>query len=60
MEVLEFRKKTDRQHDLWLRRQAVQIASQLPESEADALAILKHAESLIREFLGEAGTSEPS
>lgn len=37
----------------WRRRQALQIASQLPEDPKDALAVLDHAKTLVERFLGE-------
>lgn len=38
--------------DAWRRRQAIQIASQLPEDSQDALAILSYARELVEGFLG--------
>ena len=38
-------------NDRWLRRQAIQIASQLPEGRDDALAILRYASELVTGFL---------
>jgi hypothetical protein len=35
----------------WLRRQAVQIAAQLPEDPQDALAVLELAKTLVETFL---------
>jgi hypothetical protein len=46
-----------RRTDQLLRRQAIQIAAMLPEDLDDALAILEHAKTLMREFVGE---SEPA
>jgi hypothetical protein len=44
----------DRDHvlpdEMWLRRQAMLIASQLPERPQEALAILSLTEKLVREF----------
>lgn len=40
------------EHDAYLRRQAVQLAAQLPEKPQDALAVIAHMETLVREFLG--------
>lgn len=37
----------------WRRRQAIQIASQLPENMDDALAVLEHARDLVINFLGD-------
>jgi hypothetical protein len=38
-------------HNRWLRRQAVQIAAQLPDGRDDALAILRYASELVSRFL---------
>lgn len=38
-------------HESWLRRQAIQIAAQLPENPEDALIVLSLAEGLQRSFL---------
>jgi hypothetical protein len=38
-------------HDRWLKRQAIQIAAQLPDGRDDALEILKYASELITDFL---------
>jgi hypothetical protein len=38
-------------HDRWLRRQAIQLASQLPDGRDDALAILRFAKELVTGFL---------
>ena len=38
-------------HNRWLRRQAVQIAAQLPDGREDALAILRYASELVTRFL---------
>lgn len=35
---------------LWLRRQALQLAAQLPESEADARAVVRMLGELINDF----------
>ncbi len=57
MAVLEMnavkRAQADRDHDSWLRRQAVQIAAQLPEDRGDALAVLAYARKLTETFLAE-------
>jgi hypothetical protein len=37
--------------DLWKRRRALDIVSQLPEEMADALSVLEFAKQLIQEFL---------
>lgn len=53
-EVLEFQTHKERaspKHESWLRRQGVQIAAQLPEDEADAVAILEFAMEVVRDFL---------
>jgi hypothetical protein len=54
-EVVGFRgalpSQADTERELWLRRQAVAIAVQLPEREPDALAVLALAGELIRDFL---------
>lgn len=36
-----------------LKRLAIQIAAQLPEGQEDAIAVLRYAEELVREFLNE-------
>jgi hypothetical protein len=38
-------------HNRWLRRQAVQLAAQLPDGRDDALAILRYASELVTGFL---------
>lgn len=40
-----------------LKRLAIQIAAQLPEKEEEALAVLEHAKTLVRSFLGDYGPS---
>lgn len=37
--------------DMWLKRQAIQIASQLPEDQAQAVAVLDYARILVTEFM---------
>jgi hypothetical protein len=37
--------------DHWRRRQALQVAAQLPDDTQDALTVLRHAETLVRSFL---------
>lgn len=37
--------------EAWLRRQAVQIAAQLPEDPEDAIAVLELTKSLVETFL---------
>lgn len=41
--------------DGWKRRLAVQLAAQLPEKPADALAVLALAETLVKTFLAPGG-----
>ncbi len=36
-----------------LKRLAIQVTAQLPDSEPDALAVLEYAKTLVRSFLGE-------
>ncbi|MBB3996901.1 hypothetical protein [Aureimonas pseudogalii] len=47
------RTEASKEHDRWLRRQAVQIVAQLPESEEEALKILAHARELVSRFIGD-------
>jgi hypothetical protein len=42
---------TEMSRDRWLRRQAVQIAAQLPDGRDDALAVLRYANELVTRFL---------
>lgn len=35
----------------WRRRQALQVAAQLPDEPEEALTVLRHAEALVRSFL---------
>jgi hypothetical protein len=42
-----------------LRREALQIALQLPADEADALIVLRFAEELVRGFLAGRGEKPP-
>jgi hypothetical protein len=37
--------------DAWRRRQALQVAAQLPDNPDEALIVLRHAETLVRSFL---------
>lgn len=37
--------------EIWLRRQAIQVAAQLPEKREDALKVLDYARELVIEFL---------
>ena len=41
--------------DAWRRRQALQVAAQLPDNPREALTVLRHAEALVRSFLAKAG-----
>jgi hypothetical protein len=52
MRVME-RPLSEPGQDVWLRRQALQIACQLPESEADALKVLEYARELVSGFMSE-------
>ena len=35
----------------WRRRQALQVAAQLPDEPEEALTVLRHAQTLVRSFL---------
>lgn len=35
----------------WLRRLAVQLVAQLPEEQGDAIAVLRYAEDLLKNFV---------
>jgi hypothetical protein len=37
--------------EMWLKRQAIQIASQLPEDRAKAIAVLDYAKVLVTDFM---------
>jgi hypothetical protein len=37
--------------ECWLRRQAIQIAAQLPEKPEEALEVLELAQKIVRDFL---------
>lgn len=37
--------------EMWLKRQAIQIAAQLPEDQAKALAVLDYARTLVVDFM---------
>lgn len=39
--------------ELWLKRQAIQVAMQLPDDKAEALRVLDYARSLVTDFLSE-------
>ena len=41
--------------DAWLRRQALQVAAQLPDNSREALTVLRHVETLVRSFLAKTG-----
>jgi hypothetical protein len=63
MEVIVMAKARSRRTKLEeaaLKRLAIQIAAQLPEVEEDALAVLEHAKTLVRSFLGRPGTNGDS
>lgn len=45
-------KSSDRGKEYWLRRQAIQVAAQLPEDREHALKVLEFAGELVRNFLG--------
>jgi|GEM_PF-4497341 len=42
------KKPTPHRDEKWLRRQAMALAVQLPDCEADALAVLAYASELVR------------
>jgi hypothetical protein len=46
--------------ETWHRRQAMMLASQLPENPADALAILDCVKELVVTFLQHSDTPEPA
>jgi hypothetical protein len=48
---IEYVEATEMSHNRWLRRQAVQLAAQLPDGRDDALAILRYASELVTDFL---------
>lgn len=37
--------------ELWLKRQAIQVAMQLPDDKTEALRVLDYARQLVTEFL---------
>jgi hypothetical protein len=41
----------ERDHDAYLRRQAVQLAAQLPEKPQDALEVIAYMQRVVEEFL---------
>jgi len=47
------------QNDGWRRRQAVQLAAQLPESRADALAVIEYVKEIAEGHLFPAESSYP-
>jgi hypothetical protein len=40
-----------KREDHWRRRQALQVAAQLPDEPEEALTVLRHAQTLVRSFL---------
>lgn len=44
----------------WLKRQAIQIASMLPENNAEAVRVLGYATDLLAGFLGQGEQSPPA
>ena len=49
-----------RREEAWHRRQALQVAAQLPDQADAALAVLRHAETLVRTFLGKGASGAAS
>jgi len=49
-----------KKEELWHRRQAVMLASQLPEGHEDALLIIRAVERLANGFLSEGGDKPPA
>jgi hypothetical protein len=49
--------RQEREADLRHRRIAIQIAAQLPEDAGEAIRVLRHAETLVRSFLGDSSAS---
>lgn len=47
------REEAKREHERYLRRQAVYLVAQLPEDEQDALRVLSFARELMLQFLGQ-------
>lgn len=47
------REEAKREHDRYLRRQAVHIVAQLPEDEQEALRVLGFARELVLQFIGQ-------
>lgn len=39
--------------ELWLKRQAIQVAMQLPDDKAEALRVLDYARQLVTQFLAD-------
>lgn len=52
LQLSDAKARQDSSHERYLKRQAIQLASQLPESPQDAAAIIAHMETLLRTFLG--------
>lgn len=48
-------KKRNPGADAALKRLAIQVVAQLPDDEADALAVLDYAKTLVRSFLADPG-----
>lgn len=44
--------------ELWLKRQAIQVAMQLPDDRTEALRVLDYARKIVTEFLTEEPTKE--
>ena len=44
-------KRQNAGHEFWLKRQAIQVAAQLPEDLADAERVLSYTAELIRGFM---------
>jgi hypothetical protein len=42
----------------WKRRQAVQLAAQLPDDPADAIEVLRYAQEFVETFLADGGKPE--
>jgi hypothetical protein len=41
----------DRAEEMWLKRQAIQIAGQLPEDQEKAVKVLEYARALLTDFI---------
>lgn len=53
MNIVAMPKKAE--DDLWKRRLALQIATQLPEKATDALAVIALVQALVTDFLASGG-----